>query len=249
MATHKRHHLSKRPNDNNVSFRRAQMWAVMVVLALVLAACGNDGFGSRGRLDATKLESQIERALLKGDTFGGVVVSCPDDVQAKSGADFTCDANLPDGSTISIAVSQVDDKGSVEWHAQNVVTASELQLLEEQIGKEIASQLDTKVRMDCGDEPAVITDDLECEATLGTGTVLTVALSIDPDTGNIKWESEGGQAQPPSTESPESTASGDNGSTTTTQVSSGAPGEANPTGSSGTGAQDASTTTTTQPAQ
>ena len=194
MATHKRRHLQDGSTGERSWPLRVLTAAVCGLVAVLATGCGQDGFGSRGRLDATKLESQIEQALLKGDTFAGVQVACPDEVQAKDGVEFTCDANLPDGTTILIAVTQVDGKGSVEWHAQNVVTARELARLEDQIGAEIAAQLETDVTMDCGDDPAVVTEQLDCEATLGTGTVLSILLSIDPDTGNVKWESKGGRA-------------------------------------------------------
>ncbi len=43
------------------------------------------------------------------------MVTCPRDVQPETGATFECTAEDADGITFTILVTQIDDKGRVDW--------------------------------------------------------------------------------------------------------------------------------------
>ena len=47
-------------------------------------------------------------------------VDCPNDVDVKTGATFTCDLKLQNGKSGTITITQLDDKGHVRWQVNKV---------------------------------------------------------------------------------------------------------------------------------
>ena len=45
----------------------------------------------------------------------GVTVDCPDDIEAKAGDEFECQATSDDGTNATVKVTQNDDQGNVTW--------------------------------------------------------------------------------------------------------------------------------------
>ena len=87
---------------------RSARLAALVALAIATVACTKT-------LDTEGLEPQLlEQAEAKtGQAFQSV--SCPDDVQPEAGHQFNCEAVDEDGTTFTMQVTQIDDKGQVEW--------------------------------------------------------------------------------------------------------------------------------------
>lgn len=83
--------------------------APVVVLAVagLLAGCAKT-------IDGSSIEGQIADGI--GAQAGGTwTVSCPDSIDAKAGATFTCEAKSQDGQTVTVDVTQDDDQGNVTW--------------------------------------------------------------------------------------------------------------------------------------
>jgi Domain of unknown function (DUF4333) len=85
----------------------------LVLLAVVLAsssACTRtktlDGAGLNGAL-AADLSQKVHQQ--------GITVSCPDDVPAETGHTFDCTATNPNGTQITLHVTESDDQGHVMY--------------------------------------------------------------------------------------------------------------------------------------
>jgi len=106
---------------------------VLVLGGLVVGALV--WFGST-TLDTAEAERQIAELTQDQTGVAPTDVSCPADIEAESGATFTCSASLED-QPISFTVTQTDDEGNVQIDSDNtfvdvdVVEAS----LDEQLGE------------------------------------------------------------------------------------------------------------------
>jgi len=85
---------------------------VVFVAALALgSAC------SRTKtLDAQQLDQKIASDMQAKLDLTGVTVSCPDDVKVQTGGTFTCTATGSDGKTMTLEVTQNDDRGNVGYN-------------------------------------------------------------------------------------------------------------------------------------
>lgn len=78
--------------------------AAAVGLALAVLALP----GCKKTLDTSDIEGQVSSSKL-----GFTNVSCPSDVEARAGNNFTCSATSPDGKPVTLEIVQKDDSGSV----------------------------------------------------------------------------------------------------------------------------------------
>jgi hypothetical protein len=107
--------------------------ALLVLGGLVVGALV--WFGST-TLDTAEAERQIGQLTADQTGVAPTDLSCPADIEAESGATFTCTASLED-QPISFTVTQTDDEGNVQIASDNtfvqvdVVEAS----LDEQVGE------------------------------------------------------------------------------------------------------------------
>ena len=107
--------------------------AVLVLGGLVVGALV--WFGST-TLDTAEAERQIGRLTADQTGVAPTDLSCPADIEAESGATFTCTASL-EHQPISFTVTQTDDEGNVQIDSDNtfvhvdVIEAS----LDEQVGE------------------------------------------------------------------------------------------------------------------
>jgi|KBSMisStandDraft_5_1062788.scaffolds.fasta_scaffold3572283_1 major membrane immunogen (membrane-anchored lipoprotein) len=94
--------------------RAVSLLAVLAVPALA-AGCS---VGKKLKTD--QIETQIAQQY-KSQTGDAVSkVACPDDVDVKSGATFTCALTLRNGKKGTITITQLDDKGHVRWSVGKV---------------------------------------------------------------------------------------------------------------------------------
>jgi hypothetical protein len=89
-------------------WRRGRLAAALVAGLLVLPAC-------TATLDTAKLEEQIAQGIEEQTGATGVTVDCPDDIEAKAGDEFECQATSDDGTDATVKVTQNDDQGNVTW--------------------------------------------------------------------------------------------------------------------------------------
>ena len=81
-------------------------------LALVGAGCGTK------TLNTDNVETEIKRGLTEQTGTNVKSVDCPDDVEAKKGENFECEATSDAGQKQRVKVTQLDDDGNVRWSAQ-----------------------------------------------------------------------------------------------------------------------------------
>ncbi len=89
-------------------WRHGRLAAALVAGLLVMPAC-------TAKLDTTKLEEQIAQGIQEQTGATGVTVDCPDDIEAKAGDEFECQATSDDGTNATVKVTQNDDQGNVTW--------------------------------------------------------------------------------------------------------------------------------------
>jgi Domain of unknown function (DUF4333) len=84
---------------------------ILLVALLVVAG----GCTRTKTLDGPSLNGLLASEMQKQLDVQGVTVSCPDDVPAEAGGVFDCIATTPDGTTMTIRVTQTDDQGHVTF--------------------------------------------------------------------------------------------------------------------------------------
>jgi hypothetical protein len=84
--------------------------AVLAVTIFALVGCS-----LRRQIDTDRAEAEIKRDLSAQTGAPLRFVHCPDQVDAKKGARFSCTAVASDGSRIPIRVVQTDGNGGVRW--------------------------------------------------------------------------------------------------------------------------------------
>jgi hypothetical protein len=85
-------------------------------LLLVVAMLAIAGGCTRTKtLDGPGLDQAIATNLSKELNVQGFTVACPDDVPAEAGGTFQCTATNPDGTQITLQVTQTDDHGTVNY--------------------------------------------------------------------------------------------------------------------------------------
>jgi hypothetical protein len=88
----------------------------LAALAVAATGCGTD------TVDNKKAESQVKSQLAAA---GGQVksVSCPSDVEAKSGKKFDCEVTTANGAKVTLHGTVVNDKGRIHFGSSDVTQA------------------------------------------------------------------------------------------------------------------------------
>lgn len=129
----------------------------LAATAFVLAACGES------TIDAEKGERFIREVVTEQVAARVRTVSCPDDVETKKGATFTCSVTGMDGSRGDVLVRQRDDDGNVTVDAPFLHVREAETVMAEQIAKEIKAE---DVKVACPEIVVVKKDALfTCRAT------------------------------------------------------------------------------------
>lgn len=90
--------------------RRAVVIATIALSATMLAGCS-----SVRTLDSNEVEQLISAGLTE-QINGSYAVTCPDSIEAKTGATFTCDVkDNTTGDTAVVTGTQTDDQGKFDW--------------------------------------------------------------------------------------------------------------------------------------
>ena len=84
-----------------------------ILLAAMLALAG--ACTRTKTLDAQQLNQMIASDMQAKLGVQGVTVSCPDGQPAEAGGTFNCTATNPDGTTLTIEVTQTDGQGNVTY--------------------------------------------------------------------------------------------------------------------------------------
>ncbi|MEO8626166.1 MAG: DUF4333 domain-containing protein [Candidatus Limnocylindrales bacterium] len=95
--------------------RRWGRFAVGAALvALLLAACGTDV------VDAARLEQSIKEGIETSSGFTVTNVDCPQDRVFKLGDVFTCTAQISDGRTLIVTVTNESGGGNLKYQVTGV---------------------------------------------------------------------------------------------------------------------------------
>lgn len=89
--------------------------AVLLCVAVFAAACSKS-------LDVGGLETTLADQLNAKLSTTGITVVCPKDIKAESGGEFDCTGTVPSAGTLTVHVTQTDDKGHITWKVTAVAT-------------------------------------------------------------------------------------------------------------------------------
>ena len=113
-----------------------------LALALAAAGCGSD------TVDPDKVEEGIEESLSTA-TAKVSSVSCPDDVEKKDGATFTCDAKLEGGGKAEVKVTQTSNAGDYTYSFKPGTVVLTDDVLEPALEADLAASGVPGAKVDC----------------------------------------------------------------------------------------------------
>lgn len=94
--------------------RHARLAAGLALVALLVAACGTD------LVDSAKLEQTIKDGIEASTDFTVINVDCPQDRVFKLGDVFTCKAQINDGRTLIVQVTNETGGGNLKYEVTGV---------------------------------------------------------------------------------------------------------------------------------
>ena len=97
---------------------RSSLARVVAVVALAAAA------SCTRPLDTSSLQAMLKQQLQAELGTTGLDVTCPTDVKVEAGTTFRCTVTKSGAATLTIDVTQTDDKGHVNWKVSGASTAT-----------------------------------------------------------------------------------------------------------------------------
>ena len=157
-----------------------------LALALAPVGCGSD------TVDANKVEAGIEQSLSTA-TAKISTVSCPDDVEKKEGATFTCDATLEGGGKAKVTVTQTSNAGDYTYSFKPGTVVLTDNVLEPALEADLAASGVPGAKVDCPSTVKVKTGEtFTCTATGSGGRQSQLTFSFSSDDGTIDESSVSG---------------------------------------------------------
>lgn len=155
--------------------------------SVVLAGC-NASFSAGGTPDIAKLESDIKAGVTSQTDFAIQSVSCPKDIKREANTTFQCQAKTDKNESITIDVTQTDDKGNISWKTPTGLVS--LVKIEQEIQQGIAKQLQVKTKVNCGGSVKVVRsgETFECQVTDDAGKTHTAKVTAKDDNGRVSWK-------------------------------------------------------------
>lgn len=152
------------------------------ILMLALTACGP------GKLDMEKVKSSIQSGVASQLGLKVDSVTCPTEVEAKSGGNFSCTVKTTDlTEDLTVDVTQKDDKGNVEWKSKYEVASSEK--VEDEVSTSLATENNVAADITC---PTKVLKKkgykFECKAVDSSGDTATVKVEVTSDDGDVEWK-------------------------------------------------------------
>lgn len=87
---------------------RGRLSLAAAVVAALAIACGTE------TLDSNRVERVIKDDIERQSGPGTIEVECPEEIEARAGAKFTCTARA-EGAEAPVEVTQRDDEGNIRW--------------------------------------------------------------------------------------------------------------------------------------
>lgn len=136
-------------------------------------------------MDADKVEGGIEQSLSTA-TAQVSGVSCPDDVEKKEGATFTCDAKLEGGGKAKVKVTQTSKAGDYTYSFKPGTVVLTDDALEPALEADLAASGVPGTTVDCPATVKVKTGEtFTCTATGSAGRQSELTFSFSSDDGTI----------------------------------------------------------------
>jgi Domain of unknown function (DUF4333) len=149
-----------------------------LVGALALASCGHS------TIDAARAEKFIRRVVSEQVGARVATVTCPEDVETRKGAQFTCVVTGTDRSRGDVVVTQRDDDGSVVVDAPFLHVRAAEAVMAQQVGEEVSAE---EVKVACPEIVVVIKGGLfKCKAR-STGDSRDLSVRLTDDEGRFRY--------------------------------------------------------------
>jgi hypothetical protein len=153
--------------------------AIGLAAALATLGCGS------GRIDASKVEAGIEESLSTA-TASVSSVSCPNDVEKKEGATFTCDAKLEGGGKAKVKVTQTSKGGDFTYAFKPGTVVLTDNAVEPALEKDLAAGGLPDTTVDCPDTIKVKEGEkVSCTATGAGGRQSELTFTFSSADGTI----------------------------------------------------------------
>jgi hypothetical protein len=154
---------------------------------LLTVLCLSAAAGCKRSIDGGKAER-----LIKDELFGpkGIKVktaTCPKDLVAKKGSNFTCAVTLATGEAVTVNVEQKDDEGNIYASVTGLVI--EPAKIVSMIGPKLG--LGAKATATCDKAIAKKDDRIQCELA-EAGAAHKVEINITDPEGGFDWKELGG---------------------------------------------------------
>ncbi|MCC6162807.1 MAG: DUF4333 domain-containing protein [Acidobacteria bacterium] len=118
-------------------------------------------------------------------------VTCPGETRpVKADDTFDCVGDVKGGGTLTITVTQTDDKGNVSWKVTRTEGLLDLAKVETSIVTGLKTQAQVDAKVSCGGrwKAAKSGDRFDCSATAPDGTPIPIGVTVTDDNGNVNWE-------------------------------------------------------------
>jgi hypothetical protein len=153
--------------------------AIGLAVALATVGCGSD------TIDASKVEAGIEKSLSTA-TASVSSVSCPNDVEKKEGATFTCDAKLEGGGKAKVKVTQTSKGGDFTYAFKPGTVVLTDNTVEPALEKDLAASGLPDTTVDCPNTIKVKEGEtVTCTATGSGGRQSQLTFTVSRADGTI----------------------------------------------------------------
>ncbi len=167
------------------SLARIVVLVGILVLTGGLAACSKT-------LNIDSLQKVISDGVTTQTGLKVTSTSCPPDTRPmKAGDTFECTAIPDGGGKLTIAVTQKDDQGNIDWKVTKSDGLLSLDSLQSSIKSGLLEQAKIDATVSCGSGKWRVSkpdDVFDCQATDGAGKVTTVAVTVKDTDGNVHWK-------------------------------------------------------------
>ncbi len=159
---------------------------VGLAMAFAAAGCGSE------TIDADEVEAGIEQSLSSA-TASVSSVACPDDVEKKEGATFTCDAKLEGGGKAKVTVTQTSNGGDFTYAFKPGTVVLTDDAVEPALEKELTASGLPTAKVDCPDTITVQEGEkVTCTATGSSGRQSKLTFTFSSADGTIDESSVSG---------------------------------------------------------
>jgi hypothetical protein len=162
---------------------RAIALAAVVSLAVCVAACS-------ATIDMDAVSKAVSEGLTSQLSLQIGSVACPTESRtAKAGDTFECVATPKDGGTLTIKVTQDDEKGNVKWEVVKSEGLIDLKLAENAIVSGLKEQAGVNATVSCGGKYRTTKpgETFECQAKSQDKGDATIVVTVKDAAGNISW--------------------------------------------------------------